>query len=1122
MSESPDVEEVSKPQKQGLLSGWVTNAPSTTTTITAPKPKQGIDLDKWKSSAAAQRKNLDAASDSSLKKAISAASPTAEMLKAKGGLPARGSLGPATKRAAQNAQMDANEFRRKRMEEQEAMRKRNLAIIAAQKGGAVGAGSGVQGLGVAGKDHSTKGQGVMVSSDEESSEDEEGGLDAELFGGKQLKRSSDVRNKAAGAVGLKPEVKKGPVKLQRQVRSAKDMRARLAPDLTPLHKAILSWDFFHEGDFPPNSNEYQYKGVSNSFRHVGEYQGTFQPLLLLEAWQGFVKNREENTFKPYEIKIVNRSSVDAFIELSSSMAHADNREVQLSEGDIILVSKAQQPTADPKAPHCLARVYRIRRQKQHLEILYRVAPASSMMSSLTPGSLIYGTKIQSITPLERDQAIPLLDYTEKQLQPLISNYTVNRAQAKAVKSAIDNDAFTLIQGPPGSGKTKTIVAIVGALLSDSLVDKQVGVRIEAPKPNGGFGSAQGPASKKLLVCAPSNAAVDELVMRFKDGIKTLKGVHKKVNVVRLGRSDAINTNVVDVTMDELVNQKLGQTNGDNDARQKTQQIMKEHQGVSEQLRLARAQLDAGEAKGEELSKLQEDFQLLKKRKAQLGTQIDNAKDAENAASRNAELNRKRVQQAVLDEAHIICATLSGSGHEMFQGLNIEFETVVVDEAAQCVEMSALIPLKYGCAKCILVGDPKQLPPTVFSKEAARFQYEQSLFVRMQSNFPDAVHLLDTQYRMHPDISAFPSATFYDGRLLDGDDMAGLRKRPWHSSSLLAPYRFFDVRGQHQAAPKGHSLINLAEIEVAIALYERLVKDYNSFDFSSKVGIITPYKSQLRELKERFARHFGNTIIEKVEFNTTDAFQGRESEVIIFSCVRASPAGGIGFLQDIRRMNVGLTRAKSSLWVLGNSESLMRGEYWKKLVVDAKDRGTYTTGDLMSMLRQHSSNFPAKPSNVVKKSAKSVQNGFSSDNAVSDGRAASISSTGSGRSTPVYQDPTARVKEEIRVKEEARIKDEERSSPIPMEGRSSVPPKIDVDEQDVEMEDAYSESRSGTLTLQNGLVKPETGEAKPATAPKTQDATRPRASMPAKPAQPAIMRKRKPADPFMPKKQQKRA
>ena len=455
-------------------------------------------------------------------------------------------------------------------------------------------------------------------------------------------------------------------------------------------------------------------------------------------------------------------------------------------------------------------------------------------------------------------------------------------------------------------------------------------------------------------------------MRFKAGIKTLGGEERKPNIVRLGRSDAVKANVQDVCLEELVSKKLGtSTSGSNgNDSEATRKLFADHKQVSEQLRTAIDQIQNGNIKGDAATKLQEDINALRKQKAMLGTKIDNTKDNERLASRNADLNRRRAQEAILNEAHIICATLSGSGHEMFQGLSIEFETVIVDEAAQCVEMSALIPLKYGCAKCVLVGDPKQLPPTVFSKEAARFQYEQSLFVRMQKNHPNDVHLLDTQYRMHPEISLFPSQTFYDGRLLDGGDMAGLRKQPWHESLLLGPYRFFDVQGQHQAAPKGHSLINIAEINIAMQLYKRLTSDYSEYDFKGKVGIITPYKSQLRELKIRFTNTYGPQIVEDIDFNTTDAFQGRESEVIIFSCVRASPAGGIGFLQDIRRMNVGLTRAKSSLWVLGNSQSLVRGEFWKKLVMDARQRKRYTEGDIPRMLKEHSSKYPAPKEGYV--------------------------------------------------------------------------------------------------------------------------------------------------------------
>ena len=485
-------------------------------------------------------------------------------------------------------------------------------------------------------------------------------------------------------------------------------------------------------------------------------------------------------------------------------------------------------------------------------------------------------------------------------------------------------------------------------MTGALGDKGVAIT----RPQSVQANARPSAAKKLLVCAPSNAAVDELVMRFKQGVKTLNGEFSKLSVVRLGRSDAINANVVDVTLEELVNAKLNLATGKKTpAGEDLQQIMMAHKSTCEELNELHRKVDEMKASGKPVSTEQNrDFEVLKRRKQQLSNKIDAVRDNGDTVARDAEINRRKIQQEILDNAHVICATLSGSGHEMFQNLNIEFETVIIDEAAQSIELSALIPLKYGCSKCILVGDPKQLPPTVLSREAAGFQYEQSLFVRMQANYPDDVHLLDTQYRMHPDISLFPSRAFYDSKLLNGPDMARLRTQPWHQSKILAPYRFFDVQGAHQSAPRGHSLINSAEIDVALKLFDRLITDCKGYDFTNKVGIITPYKSQLRELRSRFAIKYGDSILTSVEFNTTDAFQGREAEVIIFSCVRASTNGSIGFLSDIRRMNVGITRAKSSLWVLGNAYSLMQGEFWGQMIQDARTRNCYTSGDILDLLK----------------------------------------------------------------------------------------------------------------------------------------------------------------------------
>ena len=440
-------------------------------------------------------------------------------------------------------------------------------------------------------------------------------------------------------------------------------------------------------------------------------------------------------------------------------------------------------------------------------------------------------------------------------------------------------------------------------------------------------------------------------MRIMDGVKTTDGTFYKPGVVRLGRSDKVNPQVLKVTLDDLVEKKLN-PNGEKTVREASEfeKAINSHKAVDTQLKEMRALFDeaasSGAATAPEMSKK---FEQLKRDKQSWSNQIERLRESGNSATRDADIKRRQVEQQILTEAHIICATLSGSARDTFQNMSIDFETVVIDEAAQCIELSALIPLKYGCSKCIMVGDPKQLPPTVLSREAARFQYEQSLFVRMQRNQPNDVHLLDTQYRMHPEISRFPSQAFYDGKLVDGPGMAGLRTQLWHEDSLLGPYRFYDVSGKHQTAPRGHSLINVAEVETAMELYRRLVHSSKGYDFTGKIGIITPYKSQLKLLGERFMRTFGPEISKTIEFNTTDAFQGRESEVIIFSCVRASDRG-IGFLSDIRRMNVGITRAKSSLWILGNSKSLMRGEFWNAMIQDAQARDLFTQGNISALLR----------------------------------------------------------------------------------------------------------------------------------------------------------------------------
>jgi senataxin len=929
--------------------------------------REVIDLDKWRAKAIASKTTaaLDSddfeAADSDLIKSLSSGVERLKKSALSQQLGMRPSpTGPSMIEKHKEAQAKA--FKEKRQKEQEEKRLRDQRQIALLKPKArpvpAGAGgTGLLGLGVKGKEHSVPNSNAMMLSDDSGSSSDSDDEPSKFRLG-STRAAALLKEKRDGNL----KALRRPVQKIKQVRSLKDTRARLAPDLTKLHKVILEWDLFADSVLPPNAGQDDYRMVTSTFSTARDYQQTFEPLLALECWQSFQKAKEEDVSKPFEITIANRMTVDSFIEVNSSISLADCKAYGIGESDIILISKGSTPMSQPDQPHCLARIHSITRKKAQADITYRINQGNSLTVLLTPKAVLYGVRIGSLTPLEREYGAlvglqyydlceevleakpsPILEYAPARLKPLQDIYKLNSAQAKAVASAMDNDAFTLIQGPPGSGKTKTIVAIVGALLT-SVIDESPATVVRAvgqasnDKPN---------SSKKLLVCAPSNAAVDELVMRFKTGIITKDGIPRKANVLRIGRSEAINLGVLDVTLEEIVKRKMQETSAGNpDIFEEIHTLVEEHKAKSEKLNELRTKFEQNRAKGvTDPPELQREFDQVKRDRTLVGGRLDKLRDKQNTRGRDAEIARRKIQQEVLDESHIICATLSGSGHEMMRSLNVEFETVIIDEAAQSIELSALIPLKYGCSKCILVGDPKQLPPTVLSREASKFQYEQSLFVRMQLNHPQDIHLLDVQYRMHPDISLYPSKTFYDGKLLDGPDMALLRHKPWHSSSVLAPYRFFDVKGRHQTAKTGHSLVNYEELDIAMALYHRLITDFRSYDFEGKVGIITPYKSQLRELRNRFAAKYGENIFKSIEFNTTDAFQGRESEIIIFSCVRAAPSGGIGFLSDIRRMNVGLTRAKSSLWVLGNSDSLVQGQFWKALVEDAMKRDRYTSGDL---------------------------------------------------------------------------------------------------------------------------------------------------------------------------------
>jgi senataxin len=194
--------------------------------------------------------------------------------------------------------------------------------------------------------------------------------------------------------------------------------------------------------------------------------------------------------------------------------------------------------------------------------------------------------------------------------------------------------------------------------------------------------------------------------------------------------------------------------------------------------------------------------------------------------------------------------------------------------------------------------------------------------------------------MHPEISRLPSALFYDRKLVDGPDMEKKTLQPWHANDSLGIFKFFDIRGQEEQADSGHSQYNMAEVHAAVALFAKLRREYPDINFDYRIGIISMYRAQLTKLKNEFSSRWGRDILSRIDFNTVDGFQGQEKDIIILSCVRAGPnISSIGFLSDARRMNVAITRSRSSLFILGNAPTLKRSDpLWEKIVGDASRRG----------------------------------------------------------------------------------------------------------------------------------------------------------------------------------------
>jgi regulator of nonsense transcripts 1 len=445
---------------------------------------------------------------------------------------------------------------------------------------------------------------------------------------------------------------------------------------------------------------------------------------------------------------------------------------------------------------------------------------------------------------------------------------LNHSQTHAIRAVLERP-LSLIQGPPGTGKTVVSATIVYHLVHEAELSRR----------------AAGP----VLVCAPSNVAVDQLTEK----------IHATgLRVVRLAAKsrEAVPSSVDFLTLHQQVAALAGADGG-----------------ASELGKLLARKDTLGELTPSEEKK------LLKLRRA-------------------SELE-------VLKAAQVICTTCVGAGDPRLA--IFKFRHVLIDEATQATEPESLIPLVAGAQQVIFVGDQCQLGPVVVCKKSARAGLAQSLFERLVVLGERPIRL-QVQYRMHPAIAEFPSCTFYEGSLQNGvtthERLLPKMNFPWPDP--LKPMFFYACVGVEEIAANGTSFLNRAEALLCSHLVNAFLRAGVT---ANQIGVVTPYEGQRAYVVSQLQRSTGvQASWSDIEVASVDSFQGREKDFIILSCVRSNEHQGIGFLNDPRRLNVALTRAKYGVVVIGNPRVLSKQPLWNNLLVHFKDAGCLVEGPLSGL------------------------------------------------------------------------------------------------------------------------------------------------------------------------------
>ena len=434
--------------------------------------------------------------------------------------------------------------------------------------------------------------------------------------------------------------------------------------------------------------------------------------------------------------------------------------------------------------------------------------------------------------------------------------------------ALNEPVLSLLHGPPGTGKTTALLAYVVEMVH---------------------------RKKRLLLTAPSNAAVDLLVA----------GCAKRgISAVRMGHPMRLSDEVQRFGLDMLV---------EADPEYKQVRDLRKRAKKAWQI-VDRFHRNFGSEQRSERAAARHDAKSLQKEAFEL---------------------ERFIAERIIRQAHVVCATLSGSASEALA--TEKFDCVIIDESGQAMLPAALIAMRKS-NRYILAGDPHQLPPVIKSDKARKMGLDESALARFMrsKSCAERITLLTEQYRMHPDIMAPSSEWFYEGRLQASPEML-LHALP---DILRSPWTFIDSAGcgfDEEKEEGSASTFNAAEAEFVLQRTLEILQACPDF----QVGVIAPYRAQVAELMRQFdALGVQAGMRERVEFATVDAFQGQERDAIVISLTRSNSEGEVGFLKEYRRTNVAMTRAKHHLLMIGDGATLGSDSFYRQLIERAEESRAY--------------------------------------------------------------------------------------------------------------------------------------------------------------------------------------